>query len=77
MTYKVESLDSFFIEGRGTAYVIRSPVTAKRNRKDILEAIGNEIIIDGITCVPIDFETYALGTPLRIGEPIVVLTWSP
>lgn len=74
--FSIKSLSTFEVKGRGMVFVVESPVRAERNTKAMLAAIGEEIEIDGIVQIPVNFETFALGTPVGLGEKIGILVGS-
>lgn len=70
--HKVQSKDSFFIEGTGQIFVIESPVKSERNRTALLEAMP-ELEIDGKVYKTRAFETWCILSPVSIGEKLGVL----
>ena len=71
--FKLKSLDSFEITGKGTAYVVESPVSSARTFNAMREAIGHVVEIDGVEYEPIGFEMNMPSSPVRIGERIAIL----
>jgi hypothetical protein len=71
--YKLRSLDKFEIAGRGTAYVVESPVTAERTFAAISEKIGPLVEIDGEVFEPAGLAMNLPSSPVRIGERISIL----
>lgn len=72
--YQVKSLDRYEIKGRGTIFIIESPVTAKRTDADMRNAVGERIVIDGVEYFVKGFNMYLPATPISIGEHVAILT---
>ena len=66
---QLKSLDTFHIKGRGTSYIVESPIAAPRERAAYLAALG-EVEIDGVAREVIGIEWNVPNTPVRIGEKI-------
>lgn len=71
--FKLKSLGTYDITGRGTAYVVSSPVSAERTHKAMSEAMGPLVEIDGEIFEPAAFELMMPSSPVRIGETISIL----
>lgn len=71
--YKLKSLDRFEITGRGTVYVVESPVTASRTFAAMSEAMGPQVEIDGEVFEPIGYELNMPSIPVRFSERIGIL----
>jgi len=71
--FSVKSLDQYEITGRGTVFVIPSPVTAERTREAMKAAIGERIIINDAEYEIKGFDINRPLYPVRIGENIGIL----
>lgn len=71
--FNVKSLDQYKITGRGTVFVIPSPVTAERTLEAMKAAVGERIIINSVEYNVVSFDMYLPATPVRIGENIGIL----
>lgn len=71
--FRLRSLGSVEIKGRGTAYMVRSPVSAARTFEAMRAAMGPQVEIDGVVHEQIGFEMKMPGSPVRVGEEISIL----
>jgi hypothetical protein len=71
--FKLKSQGQFEIKGRGTVFVVYSPISAARDHAALLSAIGVPVEIDGKLYTPIGFDLHCLGTPVSAGEKIGIL----
>lgn len=71
--HDLQSLDVFYVSGRGTVFAIESPIESPRNCKDYLEILGDEVVIDGKAYKPIGLECNLPNTPISKGEKIGLL----
>ena len=74
--FKLESTHGpFTVMGRGTVYVVESPVAAPRT--EMVAALGPQVELNGVVCTPIAYELYALGGPVRVGERMGLILREP
>lgn len=73
MSAHLTSLGAFTLKGRGTVYAVEAPCTFERSLAGLIAALGTPIKIDGKMLEPIGMESYALATPVRVGEKIGIL----
>lgn len=71
--FTLSSIDKFEINGRGTLFVVESPVSADRNFKSMRSALGYVVEIDSNQYEPIGFEMNMPATTVRIGERIGIM----
>lgn len=71
--YHVKSLDSFTFEGRGTVFIIESPVAAERTSAAMRKAVSERINIDGVEYFVKGFDMYLPATPVSVGEHVSIL----
>jgi len=70
---KVKSIESFLVKGRGTVFVIKSPVISERTIESIKCALTGKIEIDGVEYTPKGLDCRMPGTKISVGEVICLL----
>lgn len=71
--FSVKSLDQYEIAGRGTVFIIRSPVTAERTDEALKAILGNQITINDVEYAIKGFDINRPLYPVRLGENIGIL----
>lgn len=70
---QLKYVDHIKINGKDV-YTFRWPTQGiARNNEAMKQSIGHHLVIDGVTRKVLTFETYALLSPLRQGDPVGVM----